>query len=391
MSPKAKQRVFFGVKLVVTTGLVYWLVHKGALDMSVLGVFMEHKSLLVFDAFVFLSASVGMAAMRWRALLALAGANVGVGRAIHLQFVSLFFNVVIPGNVGGDVIKALYVARDETPEKRTPLLLVAFVERVVGLAGLVSVALVVVVVRGQTLWENPLFRPLVSTILLLGAGFVLGPAVFVVVMRSYGARIEAMASGPSKIAGFLTKVVSSFRLVSARPSALVSALLLSIAVHGLNMALFTTMATIVCKKDVAFGAIATIYPVGLLSLMLPISAAGMGVGHVAFDKLFATVGLTRGADVFNVFFFGQIAPCILGFIPYLLLRGKEPDTKAVEADVDNGVGERVSGIREKGEIAAPALPGDSETKTGDSQPDSPLARPGIDEPPKSPTGDGTAQ
>lgn len=355
MSPKTKQRALFVGKLVVTVGLVYWLVHKGALDMRVLGVFLEQKSLFAFDVLIFLSASVGMAALRWRALLTLAGAKVSVPRAIHLQFVSLFFNVVIPGNVGGDVIKALYVARDGSAEKRTQLLLVAFVERVMGLAGLISVALLVVMVRGRALWGNELFRPLVSTILLLGAGFVLGPAVFVIIMRSFGARLEALASGPSKIAGLLTKIISSFRLVSASPAALFKALGLSMAIHAVNMVLFTMMASIVGKQEVAFGAIATIYPIGLLSLMLPVSAAGMGVGHVAFEKLFTSVGLTRGADVFNVFFFGQIAPCVLGFLPYLFLRRQEPVPVTTEGPEGNegsetveAVGEaRVSGVREE--------------------------------------------
>ena len=322
MSPKAKQRLFFAVKVVVTAGLVAWLVKKGALDMKSLGQFLEHPSLLAWNVLVFVLASIGFATMRWRALLALAGAKVSLGRAVQLQLVSLFFNVVIPGNVGGDVIKALYVARDEGPEKRVPLLLVAFVERVVGLAGLVSVALLVVLVRGGELWENPQFRPLVSTVLLLGAGFVVGPIVFVALMRMYGARIEALASGPSKIAGLVTKIVSAFRLVSAKPSALGTALVLSMGVHGVNMILFTRMATLLCGFDVPFGKVATIYPIGLLSLMLPISAAGAGVGHMAFEKLFVMVGLPHGADAFNLFFFGQIGPCIFGFIPYLALREK---------------------------------------------------------------------
>jgi len=330
MSPAFRQRLFFVVKIVVTVGLVGWLVSKGALKMSVLSVFLEEKSLLAADMAVFVVASVVLSSLRWRALLGLAGVKVSVGRAIHLQFVSLFFNVVIPGNVGGDVIKALYVAREEPPEKRASLLLVAFVERIVGLAGLVSVALVVLVFRGPVLWENPAFRPLVSSVLLLGAGFVVGPIVFVLAMRTFGARLEAMASGPSKVAGFLKKVVASFRLVSAKPSELMKALVLSMAAHSTNLVLFAMMTRIVTAQEAPFGAIATVYPIGLLSLMLPVSTAGAGVGHVVFERLFTVMGLTRGADVFNVFFFGQIAPCVLGFVPYLMLRAKEPAPAAVE-------------------------------------------------------------
>ena len=56
MSPKAKQRLFFAVKVVVTAGLVAWLVKKGALDMKSLGQFLEHPSLLAWNVLVFVLA-----------------------------------------------------------------------------------------------------------------------------------------------------------------------------------------------------------------------------------------------------------------------------------------------------------------------------------------------
>ncbi len=332
MSQKNKQRAAFVAKLAITSALLYWLVHKGALDMRVLGIFLQRPSLLALNLLVFCSASVLIATVRWRLLVSLSGASVGFWRSVQLQFVSLFFNVVIPGNVGGDVMKALYVARDEPSERRAGLLLVAFVERVVGLAGLISVGLLVVLVRGRELWQNALFRPLISLVLLLGAGFVVGPAVFVWIMRRYGARIEALTAGStSKVALLAQKLIASFRLVSARPLLLLGALGLSMALHGVNMLFFMVLAAVVGEQEVSFGAIATIYPIGILSLMLPVSAAGMGVGHVAFEKLFAAVALRHGADVFNVFFFGQIAPCMLGVVPYLTLRAKAPLPTAAEA------------------------------------------------------------
>ncbi|HQY61380.1 MAG: flippase-like domain-containing protein [Myxococcales bacterium] len=332
MTPKTKQRVAFLAKLAFTGALLTWLARKGALDMRALGVFLENTWLLLLNVVVFCTASVFIATVRWRLLVNLSGAHVGFWRSVSLQFVSLFFNVVIPGNVGGDVLKALYVARDEPKERRAGLLLVAFVERVVGLAGLITVGLIVVLVRGRTLWQDELFRPLISLVLLLGAGFVVGPAVFVLVMRSYGARLEAVAEGSTSPVGRLAqKVIAAFRLVSARPSLLLASLGLSMALHGTNMLFFMLLAAVVGHQEVTLGAIATIYPIGLLSLMLPVSAAGMGVGHMAFEKLFTAVSLQHGADVFNVFFFGQIAPCVFGVIPYLALRAKAPLPTAAEA------------------------------------------------------------
>jgi hypothetical protein len=75
---------------------------------------------------------------------------------------------------------------------------------------------------------------------------------------------------------------------------------------------------------------ATVVPIGLLSLLLPISPAGMGVGHYAFDELFKAIGIVGGATIFNVFALGQNTPCLFGVIPFLTLkkRGELPPEAA---------------------------------------------------------------
>jgi uncharacterized membrane protein YbhN (UPF0104 family) len=74
----------------------------------------------------------------------------------------------------------------------------------------------------------------------------------------------------------------------------------------------------------AFGKIAVIYPVGVLTTAIPITPSGLGVGHVAFTKLFEMVGLQHGASVFNMFVFSQLILNMLGVIPYLSLRKLQP-------------------------------------------------------------------
>jgi hypothetical protein len=65
---------------------------------------------------------------------------------------------------------------------------------------------------------------------------------------------------------------------------------------------------------------AAVYPLGMFTLLVPISYSGFGVGHVAFDRLFLLLGTGGGATVFNVYLIGQTAPCLLGVVPYLTLR-----------------------------------------------------------------------
>lgn len=330
-----KSRAFVLVKVAVAAVLIGWLIRSGALDFGALAVFVQKPWLLAFDLGLF-ALSVATATLRWRALLAIPGVRVPLARLTQLQLTAMFFNVVIPGSVGGDVVKALYVARDSAPEKRTTILLIVFVERLLGLAALVAVASIVTIVRARELFADPLLRPVASAVLLLGVGVIVGPVVFILLMRRAGHHLERWIGGTTKIGKILGQLVAAMRLLASSPKNLVEAMALSMAQHAFAIGLFTVLTRVVTNQDVAYSAVATVFPLGLLTMILPISPAGLGVGHVAFDRLFAAIGLHGGATVFNVYLLGQMVPCLLGAIPYLALRkkGELPTTEpAVEPRV----------------------------------------------------------
>ncbi len=323
MNARTRSLLLFVLKIVVATVLITWMMRSGVLDMGALGILFSRPELLAATLGVFVAATF-FGAMRWRTLIGLAGVQLSLMRTLQLHLSALFFNVVIPGNVGGDVIKALYVARDAAPEKRTTILLIVFIDRLMGLAGLVTVATIVTVVRGPTLWANPLLRPLAGIVALLGAGVLLGPAVLVLVMRRAGDRIERWTSGSTKLANLLGRLVASMRLLSSSPPKLLIALAYSMALHVCALALFTLLARSIGGFDVGFAEMATVFPLGVLTMILPISPSGLGVGHVAFERLFAAIGLHDGATIFNVYLIGQITPCLLGIFPYLALKREVP-------------------------------------------------------------------
>ncbi len=316
---RTKNAVLFVLKVAIAAALITWLVRGGALDFGKLRLLVDRPALLAATLGTFAFAIV-MNGIRWRILLELAGVRTSLGRILQLQLTGVFFNVVVPGNVGGDVLKALYVARDAAPEKRTGIFLTVFADRLLGLGGLAVMAMVVTVARGPKLWNDPLLRPMALLVALLGAATVLGPAVLVLVMKRHGDRIEKILGGTSRIAKLLGQLVAALRLMSARPAALAGALGVAMAYHAVVMAYFTVLTGAVTGQDASYSTIATVFPLGLLTIVLPISPAGVGVGHVAFDKLFAAIGLTGGANVFNVFIIGQIAPCLVGVFAYLALK-----------------------------------------------------------------------
>ena len=55
-------------------------------------------------------------------------------------------------------------------------------------------------------------------------------------------------------------------------------------------------------------------------IAVPISPAGAGVGHVVFETLYREVGLSQGANLFNLYFLINFSINLVGIIPFLLTK-----------------------------------------------------------------------
>lgn len=322
----SRRHVSVLVRVVIAVLLLVWLVRSGALDFGALAIFFERPALLVANLAMFVGTYL-IATVRWRLLLKTGGVALSFRRALQLTFTGAFLNVVAPGNVGGDVVKAIYVARDVAPALRTNVYLVAILDRLLAIAGLVAVAVVLNVVARAGAGDAKLGDPTTAIAVLALVTLVL-PIAGLVLVRRFGKRFENTTETSSGFAKLLARLVAATRIVSERPAALVIGLALSIAIHVCGIVWFSVVASAVLDQHVSVSQMAAVYPLGMLSVVLPISYAGFGVGHIAFEKLFAMVGLTGGANVLNVYLIGQIVPCLFGVVPYLLLKREAPPTEA---------------------------------------------------------------
>ena len=314
----SRRHVSVLVRVIIAVLLLGWLVRSGSLDFGALAIFFEHPALLVANLAMFVGTYL-VAAIRWRLLLRIAGVQLSFRRAVHLTFTGAFLNVVAPGGVGGDVVKSIYVARDLAPARRPSVFLIALLDRLLAMAGLVAVA-VVLNVAARAVSGDSRLSDATSAIALLALVTLVLPVAALVLVRRFGKRLEGSGEGMSRIARLRTRLVAAARLVSERPGALALSFGLSIGIHVCGIVWFSVVASAVLDQHVSVARMAAVYPLGMLSVLLPISYAGFGVGHIAFKQLFAMVGLTGGANVLNVYLIGQIVPCLFGVIPYLLLK-----------------------------------------------------------------------
>jgi len=83
-------------------------------------------------------AALLLIAVRWRMLLKIQDVNVSLWEVTRLTFLGQFFNAIVPGTVGGDLVKAYYVAK-HTP-KVAAVIVSVFVDRLMGLVELALMA-----------------------------------------------------------------------------------------------------------------------------------------------------------------------------------------------------------------------------------------------------------
>ena len=118
-----------GTKLEIVPGfLAYW--HNLNLPLFALGAMCYFLTVLV-------------AGSRWWWLLRVNGTDVSLFETLRFTWIGVFFNTVVPGATGGDLVKALYIMK-RCPGHRPQVLVSVIVDRVLGLASLAILGAIVV-------------------------------------------------------------------------------------------------------------------------------------------------------------------------------------------------------------------------------------------------------
>ncbi len=319
----ARTVVKTALKWIIPIALIAWLIASRKLDLRVLPRVYGDPLLFVVNMVAWVGCAIVVAALRWKLLLRGLGFELGFFRAMRFQFVALFMNTAVPGNVAGDVFKNVLASRSIPELTLTRSLTCVMVERVLGLAALMLLSVIAVSLRFDAVYSRA--PALVAFVYLLGAGTFGG--VFVALLaarltaRKRAARGESAPDAPvglvGKIRAKVADVGDALLAYARRPSALGGAFLLSVLMHAVFIALFFALSGRVAPTQLALLDVAVVYPVGMLTSILPLAPGGIGVGHAAFESLFRLFGAPGGADVFNVFLVGQLVPNLLGVIPYL--------------------------------------------------------------------------
>ena len=306
--------------------LFWWMIDSGKLSWAQLSIFLQHPDAIIVSIVIWICGPLLLGTLRWWLLIQGAGLKCSYFYAMRLQTIGYFFNTAMPGAVGGDIVKAIYIVKSQGgAEAKTPAMVTVLLDRIVGLIGLFAMSVCTASFSYNQLSQNPVTAQLMTGLAVVVA---LSAIFLVIVFVPYKNHADPIAKILSfRVPGFslLRRIYAALRTYRTRPWIIVGTIALSAALQVMFMWYMGFIGQILYGKS-AFDPVllAPIFPFGILATAIPLAPGGMGVGHAVFDRLFALVGLPGGANVFNAYVLSQLLLNLLGFIPYLALKKQNP-------------------------------------------------------------------
>jgi uncharacterized membrane protein YbhN (UPF0104 family) len=288
---RRKGRLSWIARVLVATAAILWVFH--GQDWRDLGAVFRSLSLawFAFSLAVFVVAQMAIG-LRWWLLLRAQSIHISLLAAVRLYFLGLFYNNVMPGAVGGDLLKAWYVTKHT--DRKVAGALSVLADRVIGLAVLVLMAIpaYAVFVRGEIAGEDRGEQAAAGGILPYGrvvvwAG-VAGVAVLTVLLiHPYGRMRLRLAAGHAWIKGLalLRAVREAVAVYCSKPGMLM-------AVAGLTLFSQSTviLAFWLLGRNLGIGSglghYFVVFPVMWVVSAVPVSIAGLGVFEAGVVKMF---------------------------------------------------------------------------------------------------------
>ncbi|MFO7991931.1 MAG: lysylphosphatidylglycerol synthase transmembrane domain-containing protein [Thermoplasmata archaeon] len=320
MDRKISDKLKQAIKVVLSLSLIIYVIYSAGpykilaqLKGVILYLFMITVLLGVFR--------IAISAKKWQILLQAKKIHVDYLDVLKLYYIGNFFNMFLPTNVGGDVIKAHKMSK--RAEKKVEAYSSVFMERFVGVIALLSLTIVSSIIYFQNL-------PKVILILIFA---VILPTVLIGTILMFNTtaanKFERFlhrilgTHNPFSIKEKLTKLYRSILEYRYKKKALLLSLIISFIFHTI-LVVTNYILALSLNFYVPIQYFFIFVPLTSMILFLPISIRGFGAREALYMFFFATVGVSASQAVslsFLVQLLSIIGSLLGGFI-YLFSKEK---------------------------------------------------------------------
>ncbi|MEO6809824.1 MAG: lysylphosphatidylglycerol synthase transmembrane domain-containing protein [Isosphaeraceae bacterium] len=272
--------------------------------------------------------------IRWRLLVRALGLPFPVRTALRLGFIGNVFNLVIPGAVGGDLIKAAYLFR-EFPRKKTQAGGSIAIDRIIGLLGLFLLGALAGLAGWQSAGRD--LRTLIALVWCAAVGGIVGLAV--VFTPALYRPFVRWSSGRGRLETLLVELVAMASVFRGRVGTLVVALVFAMSNHTLNIIAFYLVGQAMFHGEApTLGQHFLTVPLVLFTTAVPLPFGALGLTELVSQGLFTLVGQPDGAVGMMGFRLLMYGGGLISVAVYLLnlrqVRTLEAEAEEVQDELD---------------------------------------------------------
>lgn len=286
-------------------------------------------------AFAIYLAAVSLTFVRWFWLVRVVEPSFRPGAAVLLGFIGNLFNLVIPGAVGGDLIKAAYLVRMKV--NKTQAIASMVIDRIVGLLGLFILA----GIAGAFAWPvagADVRRLIVVVWVAVALGFLGLTAIFT---QGLTRNFPGLLVGHGKVATILRELNVMSTTYRRRLGVVAGSLVLSSSVHSLFvLAFYLVSRTLFPKYLPTLAQHFLMVPLTLFTTAVPLPFGALGLSEQVSQELFKLVAHPGGALAmmgFRVLMYGGGVVCAGVYLANLRqVRGLTDAAEHLEEDLLEG-------------------------------------------------------
>lgn len=263
------------LKLLVSGGLLYWLLAQSDLQ-AFAGVLGRTDAALFAAAAGFFVLSNALGAGQWYLLLRGQSLAVSPGQTAVAYWVGVFFNNLLPGNIGGDAVRIYDVRRLTGATGRAAA--ATFMDRFMGLFSTCCLAL------GACALVADVRRP--GLVTLLGAVWL---ALAALLAMGLSRRLFDLLL-PRRLAGVVERLRSSISVYREQSGLLAAAWAVSLGVQFSRILVYWA-AGLAVGLEAGLRYFIAFQPAAAIIAAAPISVGGLGVREGVLVELFGGVGV----------------------------------------------------------------------------------------------------
>ena len=279
--------------------------------------------------------------VRWYVLVRAQDLPFTIPDALRLGFIGFFFNAVMPGSVGGDIIKAAFLAR-EKPDRKTVAVATVIMDRVIALWALVCF----VALSGSIFWAFGLLqgtgaeqsRMIVRVAAVIVTVSLSGWLLLGLMPVRWADRYANHLSRFPKVGSTLAEFWRAVWMYRCRQKSIAITLIITWTGHVFFVLYFYCSVRVLWDAGDPAQRIPTLaqhfllVPIGLIIRAVPLLPGGVGIGELGYGLLYKWLGASESSGVLGSLV-NRVCDWtigIFGFIIYRHLRIKMPDITGIE-------------------------------------------------------------